>query len=118
MYLISDFEYYMVKNIKTCKYLIHNVQWLYLLNYISDIFRRFAYRNTMFHGFVVESRSERAKQWCHLGIGHQHLKDGFVTFVQEGQDMWHITVFAQPISWFHDVSCRISIPVSGSMVLS
>ena len=54
MYLISDFEYYMVKNIKTCKYLIHNVQWLYLLNYISDIFRRFAYRNTMFHRFVLQ----------------------------------------------------------------
>ena len=62
----------------------------------------------LFHGFVVESRSERAKQWRHLSIGHQHLKDGFVTLIQEGQNMRHIAVLAQPVGRFYNVSCRVT----------
>ena len=62
----------------------------------------------LFHGFVVESRPEGAKQRRYLSIGHQHLKDSFIALVQEGQDMRHIAVLAQPICRFHNVSCRIS----------
>ena len=54
------------------------------------------------------SKAVRNGPWRHLGIGHQHLKDGFVALVQERQDVWHITVLSQPICRFHNVSGSIS----------